>query len=201
MFEANPNSHELAEQLHSGAPEAYEFVVCSFAKFIIANLTSIGFSRQDAEEVAGDCFLKLWDTRCESYNPDRGPFVNWLLRVACNVAIDRLKTNKHARSVALAEAEYLEDPNSIEAKYSGPWDYELVERAIPSLKQNYQTVINLRYGYDLTHAEMSQILGKSPAAVGMTVRRAVQRLRTQVERTTNDAQRRRNYRARGPDSS
>lgn len=201
MFEAGTNSHGLAKQLHSGDPEAYGFVVCSFAKLIIAYLTSLGFSRQDAEEIGGDCFLKLWNTRCASYNPDRAPFVNWLLTVACNAAIDRLKTNKHARSVALAEAENLEDPNSIEAKYSGPWDYELVERAIPSLKQNDQTVINLRYGYDLSYAEMSQILGKSPRAVGMNVRRAVQRLRTQVERTTTNAQRRRNYRSRTPDSS
>lgn len=201
MSGANLNSHELAKQLQSGDQEAYGFVIRSFASLIIAHLASLGFSRQDAEEICGDCLLKLWATLCESYDPDRGPFVNWVLTIADNLAIDRLRANKHARSVALAEAKHLEDSNSIEAKYSGPWDWELVERAIPTLKEYDQTAINLKYGYDLTYAEMSQVLGKSPAAVGTSVRRAVQKLKTQVERITNDAPGRRNHRSRTPDSS
>lgn len=194
------NSHELAQQLHSGDPEAYGFIISSFSELIIKRLRKFGLRRSEARDIWSDCLLKLWATHCENYDPNRGPVLNWLLTVACNLAIDRIRANRHARFVALVEAENLEDPNSIEAKYSGPWDRELVERAIPSLKKDDQTVVNLRYGHDLTYAEISQILGESPAAVGMNVHRAVRRLRTQVERT-NNAPGRGNHQSRAPNSS
>src|SRR3954470_15684533 len=108
MFEANPNSYVLAKQLHSGNPEAYEFVVCSFAELIIRRLRKYGFRRNEAIDICSDCLLKLWETRCKGYRPEKGPFTRWLLTVALNLALERLKSNREVRLVALAEAERLE---------------------------------------------------------------------------------------------
>jgi len=59
MFEARTNSHELAKELHSGNPDAYGFIICSFAELIIRRLRKFGFRRSEAKDIWSDCLLKL----------------------------------------------------------------------------------------------------------------------------------------------
>jgi RNA polymerase sigma-70 factor, ECF subfamily len=201
LFEANTDFCELASLLHAGDSDAYAIVINAVGEVIIDHLMGLGFGREDAEEISGDCFLKLWATRCNSYDPRRSAFVPWVLTIARHLAIDRIRRSQSVRFVALTEAEDTADPNPIDKKYSGRYDYELVEHALSSLENNHQDVIDLRFGHDLTYAEISEILGKSSPAVCMDLRRAINRLRIEVERLNRDDTRRRNHQSRSPDSS
>src|SRR4051794_19552863 len=48
--------------------------------------------RNDAEEVLQEVFIAVWN-RSESYNATLGPPVGWLVRIARNRAVDRLRAN------------------------------------------------------------------------------------------------------------
>ena len=152
-----------------------------------------GFSPQDARDFWGDCLLKLWTTECETYDPNRACLRSWLYAVVQNLVNDRLRKCKNVLLVSLKEAEGVPDKTS-DRKESGTWDWELIEKAKPSLSDSDQEVLELRYGQELTYAEMSTILGTSQVAAGMRVTRAVRRLRDEVERLTVDELRRRNTR-------
>jgi len=193
MFEAKIDSHELAERLRARDEDAYEFVIESYSRRLIRYLTRLGVPSDEANDICADCMLKLWKTSCENYDPNLSSFWTWLRKVALNLVRDRVRRNQHAKFVALDKARRLLDPKTVDEKYSGKCDWELVEKALESLDTSDQEVINLKYGYGLTYDEMSQIFDSSPAAAGMRVTRAVQRLRSTIEGLKNNGPRGPNY--------
>src|SRR5262245_45608464 len=56
--------------------------------------------RGEAEEILQEVFLRVW-TRAEQYDPRLGGPTPWLVRVARNCAIDRLRT-RHIREAVSA---------------------------------------------------------------------------------------------------
>jgi len=49
--------------------------------------------RSEAEEILQEVFVLVW-TRAETYNVSLGPPTAWLVRIARNRAIDRLRANR-----------------------------------------------------------------------------------------------------------
>jgi RNA polymerase sigma-70 factor (ECF subfamily) len=201
MFEAKIDFHELAKRLHAGDVDAYEFVIASYGRLIIWYLIKLDVPPAEATDLWSDIKLKLWETRCKSYDPNLSSFGTWLRTIAFNLAIDRVRRNQCVKCAALDEARHLLEPKAVDEKYSGKWDLELVERAIESLDRSDQDVINLKYGYGLTYDEMSQIFNSSPAAAGMRVTRAVQKLRSTIEGLNNNGPRGPNQKPGRSDSS
>src|ERR1700694_2334287 len=132
MFEAKMDSHELAKRLRAHDADAYEFVLQSYRRRIIRSLTNLGAPSDEANDIWGDCMLKLCETRCESYDPNLSSFGTWLRKVALILARDRARRNQHAKFVALDVARFLPDPKAVDEKYGGKWDLELVEKAMES---------------------------------------------------------------------
>ena len=200
MFEAHTDFHRLAIRLKSADEDAFDYIVRAYTRPVIAYLTNRSFSFEDARDIWSDCQLKLWESLCAGYDPDRSPFPSWLLAVVRNLAKDRLRKKRNARLVALAEAEKVPTPNSIDQRWSGKWDLELVENAVSTLSDDDQQVLALRQqGY--TNNEIARILNTSVAAVGMRITRAVKRLQTKVGTLNAHEPRRKQYRSRSPDSS
>src|SRR3954471_348636 len=56
----------------------------------------------DAEDVTQDVFLKIF-TALGQYDPERGSFTSWILRVARNAAIDH--TRRHRNGFSCAEVD------------------------------------------------------------------------------------------------
>jgi RNA polymerase sigma-70 factor (ECF subfamily) len=192
MFKANIDFHELARRLRAHDEDAYEFVIESYSRRIICYLTKVGVPYDEANDIWGDCKLELWETSCESYDPNQSSFWTWLSKVVRNLAFDRGRRNLRAKFVALDEARFIVDPKAVDEKFSGKYDWELIETAKESLNTSDQEVINLKYGYGLTYDEIAQISCSSQAAAGMRVTRAVQRLRSSIEGLNNNE-------PRGPD--
>jgi RNA polymerase sigma factor (sigma-70 family) len=201
MFEPKIDFHELAKRLRARDEAAYEFIIESYSRRLILYLTNLGVPYDDAKDILGDCILKLWKTSCETYDPTLSSFWTWLRAFVRNLVIDRGRQNQHAKFVSLDEANHVVDPKAVEEKYSGQWDWELVEKAMESLDTSEQDAINLKYGHQLTNDEMSQIFNSSRAAAGMRVTRAVRKLRSTIEGLKNNGPRGPNQEPGRSDSS
>ena len=71
------------EQLY----QMYWSNICGVAYTIIGD-------QGEAEELAQDVFIKIWD-KAESYNPTKGRFFTWILNITRNAAIDKLRSKGH----------------------------------------------------------------------------------------------------------
>ncbi len=130
-------------------------------------------SHDAAAEVVNDTFFKVF-TRLDKYNPD-WPFRFWLRRVLVNTAIDRLRARK--RLPITEDIDRVGSHPEIESSIIADMTREQILRALHRLPPAYRTVFNLFVVDELSHDEISQLLGISIGASKSNLSRARQHLK------------------------
>ena len=99
--------------------------------------------RGEAEDVLQEVFLSVW-TRAESYNASLGSPVGWLVGIARNRAIDRLRANSvRLRAVdASSSLPRVDNPESQAAHWERQRD---VDRALDALPTEQRALIEEAY--------------------------------------------------------
>ena len=139
----------------------------------------------DIEDAVQEAFLSALRA-LPRYRPMPGvPFLAWMLRIARNAALMRLRG---AGRVSVAEPAVLtlrlggaEDP-TLAALHHG-----VVMAEFERLAQRQQQVLLLRFVFDLDAAATGTVLDLSPDAVRQLQRRALTTLRARIEIATRDA--------------
>jgi RNA polymerase sigma-70 factor, ECF subfamily len=110
--------------------------------------------RGDAEEVLQEVFLTVWN-RSHQYDPALGTPIAWLVRIARNRAVDRLRANSvRAKAVETATSE----PPSVEtpeARAMTSEQHRVVSRALNQLPQDQRVLIEEAYFLGLTQSELA----------------------------------------------
>ena len=83
---------ELLERAAARDPQAIAELYDRHSRLLFGLILRILRNRSDAEEVLQEVFLAVW-TKAESYNRSLGPPSAWLVRIARNRSIDRLRAN------------------------------------------------------------------------------------------------------------
>lgn len=117
-----------------------------------------------AEDLTENVFLKAWRAIGSSARR-RLRFSSWLYRIARNVVVDHYRTRRDdvrlgTGRLRLAEEEHL-GPEALTLRRE---EVTELQRAIARLPEEQQQVIILRFIEGLTHAEVSEILGKTEEA-------------------------------------
>ena len=121
---------------------------------LFGSILSIIRDRSEAEEILQEVFVLVW-TRAETYNVSLGPPAAWLVRVARNRAIDRLRANSvRVRAVESApEPPPAENP---ESQASASEQQRAVARALESLPVDQRVLIEQAYFLGLTQSELAE---------------------------------------------
>jgi RNA polymerase sigma-70 factor (ECF subfamily) len=156
-----------------------------------------------AAEVAQETFLALWN-RAELFDPSRGALAAWLVTIARNRAIDRLRAaGRHERAASFSSfaAPDVDDHSIVEwlaasgqligaagpdplpeAALSRKEARAAIAEAIASLEPSERRVIVLAYDTGLTQSEIAATLGWPIGTVKTRTRRALRQLRDRLER-------------------
>jgi RNA polymerase sigma-70 factor (ECF subfamily) len=135
--------------------------------------------RSEAEDVLQEVFLSVW-TRAESYNASLGSPVGWLVGIARNRAIDRLRANSvRLRTMDVtAPPPVVENPESQAARGERHRD---VARALDALPAEQRTLIENAYFLGLTHSELAARFCLPLGTVKTRVRTGMLALRQQLQ--------------------
>jgi RNA polymerase sigma factor (sigma-70 family) len=136
----------------------------------------------EAEECVHDAFVILWN-RVDLLDDETGRLMPFLLRVARNRAIDRLRVRARHRRKALRlegsgeldTAAVPAEPN--EAAHPGWHVHQSVHRALEALPEHQREVVRLAYFQGLTMAEIADRVGIPLGTVKTRLHRAINRLR------------------------
>jgi len=116
----------------------------------------------EAEEVAGDVFTRLW-RHVDRHDARRGPLVPWILSIARNRALDlvrrrrrwRRKAERWERARDIDDGGITPAPGAAEASVPGFPVHRDVHQALAALPEEQRRVVALAYFEGLSHSEIA----------------------------------------------
>jgi len=180
----------LLAQSRRGDTRAFAELVRRYEGKIFRLAQHITQNREDAEDVLQETFMKAYE-HLDQFKGD-SKFYTWIVRIAVNQALMKLRRRKTDKSVSLDEqidtgedtivreiAAWDEDP---EQQFSREELGSILDRAIQSLEPPYRSVFVLRDIDELSTEETAEALGLSVPAVKSRLLRARLQLREKLTR-------------------
>ena len=159
-----PSDAELVERALHGSQDAYRALMDRHASAVLNLIARIVRDDGVAEELAQDTFVKAFGA-LRSFDPAY-KFMNWVLRIAHNTAIDFLRRRRPA-TVSIDE----ESPGPsvtealVDERQASPFDRAAnadlradLETALAALRPEYRQMVVMRYLEDLSYEDISEIL-------------------------------------------
>ena len=135
--------------------------------------------RSEAEEVLQEVFVQIW-TRADTYQVELGVPAAWMVRVARNRAIDRLRAN--AVRIRTAEATPLPPPvESPETRAALSEQQRAIARALDTLPPEQRQLIECAYFQGLTQSELAERFGLPLGTVKTRVRTGLMTLKRELQ--------------------
>src|SRR6476659_5312441 len=189
---SEPVSDEMAlvQAAKAGDVCAFEYLVRRYYRNVFRSAQHITQNREDAEDVVQDAFLKAYGNLAQFQGQSK--FYTWLVRIAVNEALMKLRRRRPERMVSLDEDVKTEEdsvprevadwsPNP-EQQYNQAELKEILSKAIQGLPPSFRTVFVLRDVEGLSTEETAEALGLSIPAVKSRLLRARLQLRERLNR-------------------
>jgi RNA polymerase sigma-70 factor (ECF subfamily) len=181
---------ELVNRAREGDASAFAELLRKYEGKIFRLAMNITQNREDAEDVLQESFLKAFEHLDQFQGNSK--FYTWIVRIAVNQALMKLRKRKSDRSVSMDEqidtgedtvvreiAAWDPDP---EVRYSQQELHTILDDAIQDLAPIYRTVFTLRDVDGLSTEETADVLELSVPAVKSRLLRARLQLRDKLTR-------------------
>lgn len=192
----------LVQAAKGGDLEAFSELVRRYDRNIFRIAQHITHNEEDAQDVVQDAFLKAYQNLGQFQGQSK--FYTWLVRIAVNEALMRLRKRRTDRTVSLDEdveteegsmprevADWSPNPEQI---YGQSELGDILRKTIQGLPHGFRTVFVLRDIEGLSTEETAEMLGLSVPAVKSRLLRARLQLRERLakyfkSKKNGDAQR------------
>ncbi len=180
----------LVERARGGDVHAFETLVKQYDRQVFRIAQHITQNREDAQDVVQDAFLKAYEKLDQFQGNSK--FYTWLVRIAVNEALMRLRKRRTGKMVSIDEdvqtdegsvprdlAEWRPNP---EQEYNQAELAEILRKTINGLPPGFRVVFVLRDVEGLSTEETANALGLSVPAVKSRLLRARLQLRERLSR-------------------
>ena len=129
-----------------------------------------------AEDVLQETFVKIWHS-FSSYSTEKGRLFTWMVNIARNLAIDKIRSKDFKNQNKNQELE--NTVNSIDEQRSTVYKPELmgVKDLVETLRPEQKSIIDLVYFKGYTHVEAADELGVPLGTIKTRLRMGIQQLR------------------------
>ena len=180
----------LVERVRGGDVSAYDELVRKYERQVFRIANRITQNREDAEDVTQDTFVKGFEKLDQFQGHSK--FYTWLVRIAVNESLMRLRKRRTGKMVSIDEdveteegsvprdlADWAPDP---EQNYSQAELHTILEKTIKGLPPGFRVVFELRDVQGLSTEETAEALNLSIPAVKSRLLRARLHLRERLTR-------------------
>ncbi|MQA00230.1 MAG: sigma-70 family RNA polymerase sigma factor [Dehalococcoidia bacterium] len=174
---------EAVRRCQAGEADAFRVVVERYANVLYGTAVLMLGDRSEAEDALQEAFLSGW-AGISGFDPDR-PLRPWLVRILVNHILQR-RRRRFLRVIPLPEA-----PLPIASPETGPelaaeqaWQRREVAVALAALPADAARIVVLRYFSELSLREVAEALEVPVGTVKSRLHRALEKLRTELERGT-----------------
>ncbi|HTD41632.1 MAG TPA: RNA polymerase sigma factor [Mucilaginibacter sp.] len=175
---------ELIEQTLAGNQAAYADLIKRHQRFVFTLAMRFAKNREDAEEIAQDCFIKAY--RSLSTFQRQSKFSTWLYSIVYTTAMTFLRKKRVDTDSIDDENTYIQLENSASGHDANLAENKsrsyYLNQAITQLLPDDAAIITLFYMGEQSLEEIGNTLGIEPNTVKVKLFRARQRLKEKLER-------------------
>lgn len=160
-----------------GDAEAFTLLFDKYSKKIYRFIYFKVSSKELAEDLASQCFLKVWE-QITNGQPIKS-FQAWLYQIARNLVVDyyRNREKEELRLIYQLEEAGIEDKFDPDENL----DREQLEKLLFFLKSEIREIVVLRFIEGLSIKEISKIVDKSSANIRVIIHRALKELQEKIK--------------------
>src|SRR5476649_1164377 len=129
-----------------------------------------------AEDVLQETFIKIWHS-FSSYSADKGRLFTWMVNIARNMAIDKVRSKDYKNQNKNQDIE--NNVTVIDEQRNSVYKPELlgVRELVETLKPEQKSILDLVYFKGYTHVEAADELGVPLGTIKTRLRMAIVQLR------------------------
>ena len=188
MPASDPIDLSLLQRIAARDTAAVAELYDKHSRLLFGLILRIVRDRGDAEEILQEAFVRVW-TRAEMYDARMGGPLPWLVRVARNCAIDRVRARRVRANVdtpALdpVTVETAAPATPIQTPESAVLDAEkrrTLTDALAGIPAEQRLLVEAAFFEGYTHSELAQRFGLPLGTVKTRIRAGLSAMRTRLE--------------------
>lgn len=166
--------HELVKLLQEKDNQAFSYLYDHYAGALYGIVKQILVDVELANDVLQEVFVSIW-RKIDSYDPVKGRLFTWMLNIARNAAIDKVRSKSY--QVGLKQQPIEEEAYSHPVVRPGIDDFGL-KKQLMKLKDEQRLLVDLSYYQGYTHEQIAKALNIPLGTVKTRLRSALSQLRS-----------------------
>ena len=174
------SEQELLALLQQRSDHAFNYLYDHYSAALFGIINSIVPDKDIAGDVLQDVFVNVWK-KIDSYQSSKGRLFTWMLNVARNAAIDKIRSKNYRDSMKNQPL-----PTDVDKAVGGAITHPNFEdvglkKVLTKLNEDQRKLIDLSYFQGFTHEEISKALNIPLGTVKTRIRSALMNLRTMLQ--------------------
>ncbi|WP_184550732.1 RNA polymerase sigma factor [Mucilaginibacter sp. FT3.2] len=167
---------ELVLALRNHEKVAVEALYDMYSSSLYGVISRIVIDTAVAEDILQETFVKIWHS-FSSYSTEKGRLFTWMVNIARNLAIDKIRSKDFKNQNKNQEIE--NNVTFIDEQRNTVYKPELmgVKDLVQTLKPDQKSIIDLVYFKGYTHVEAAEELGIPLGTIKTRLRMGIQELR------------------------
>ncbi|MEO6978220.1 sigma-70 family RNA polymerase sigma factor [Mucilaginibacter sp.] len=170
------SEEELVLALRNREKIAIEALYDMYSSSLYGIISRIIIDTPTAEDVLQETFVKIWNSFA-SYSTEKGRLFTWMVNIARNLAIDKIRSKDFKNQNKNQELE--NNVTFIDEQRNTVYNPELlgIKELVETLKPEQKSILDLVYFKGYTHVEAADELGVPLGTIKTRLRMAIIQLR------------------------
>jgi RNA polymerase sigma-70 factor, ECF subfamily len=172
------SEQELVVLLNEQSNDAFNYLYDNYSGAIYTIINQIVPDKDTANDVMQEVFVNIW-RKINTYDAGKGRLFTWMLNIARNAAIDKVRSKGYRDSQRNQPI-----PDNENSKITMSFNPSVTDvglkKVLTTLNEEYRKLIDLSYYQGFTHEEIAKMLGIPLGTVKTRIRTAISQLRTMI---------------------
>lgn len=170
----------LIDNFQKKNENAFEELYKMYGDSIYGVVFNIVKKHEIAQDLTQDVFLKAWNN-AHSYSSDKGRFFTWILNIARNAAIDKVRSKDFKNSLKNLDVDFFVSTIQSNESLDNKTDALGIKKFVSKLAKKCVEVIELLYFKGFTQKEASEALEMPIGTIKTRNRNCIKELRVMLD--------------------
>jgi RNA polymerase sigma-70 factor (ECF subfamily) len=170
------SEEELVALLRQQSKDAFNYLYKQYSGVLYGIIHKVVYDEETAKDVLQEVFVKIWNN-ISQYNAEKGRIYTWMLNIARNAAIDKLRSKGEIMKSKIHSGEEIVYDNQKGMRTEQKTDTIGVRAMVAKLEPQYQSIVSLAYFKGFTLDEIAKTLEIPLGTVKTRMRHAIKLLK------------------------